>query len=73
MRKFRVLGFDPIKSRQGGPKSAIQNPKSCLNWVFVQALVDPHLHDLPSEDLDGLLNNWMSSDILLDPFPFIGH
>ncbi len=20
------------------PKSAIQNPKSCLNWVFVQAL-----------------------------------
>jgi len=21
------------------PKSAIQNPKSCLNWLFVQALI----------------------------------
>ncbi len=39
MRKLRVLGFHTDKSRQGGPKSAIQNPKSCLKGLFIQALV----------------------------------
>jgi len=24
------------------PKSAIKNPKSCLNGLFVQALTNPH-------------------------------
>ena len=46
--RYRVASFEPNKSRllipsrsrdgEGRSKSAIQNPKSCLNRAFVQAL-----------------------------------